>query len=67
MNTRARRCGFTVAQPTLRVARVLDRRARTSASEASATEPATSPVIGQYRSTLRPDVPATCFPPMKWP
>ncbi len=66
MNTRARRCGFTVAQPRC-ASRAFSTAARTSSAEASATEPATSPVMGQNRSALRPDVPATCLPPMKWP
>ncbi len=66
MNTRARRCGFTCAQPTC-ASRAFSTAARTSASEASATDPATSPVMGQNRSTLWPDVPATCLPPMKCP
>ncbi len=66
MKTRARRCGLTAAQPTW-AARAFSTAARTSSAEASETCPATSPVMGQNTSAVRPDVPATCLPPMKCP
>ena len=66
MNTRARRCGFTAAQPTCAV-RAFSTARRTSSADASATWPATSPVMGQKISAVRPEVPATCCPPMKCP
>ena len=46
MNTRARRCGFTAAH-LIWASRAFSTAARTSSTEARATEPFTSPVMGQ--------------------
>src|SRR5262249_15386205 len=64
--TRARRCGLVAAQAGCAVA-ALATAAATSARLAKATLAWISPVLGLNTSPKRPDAPATCLPPMKWP
>src|SRR6202451_2012876 len=66
IKTRARRCELTAAQPSC-AALAFSTAARISALEASATLARTVPSIGWKTSLLRPDLPATCLPPMKCP
>src|SRR5262245_36231929 len=64
--TRARRCGLVVAQAGC-AASALAMACSTSDFLAKLTLACTSPVLGLNTSPLRPDVPATFLPPMKWP
>src|SRR5215467_702933 len=64
--TRARRCGLVVAQPGCAAA-ALAIACSTSARLANATLAWISPVLGLNTSPKRPDAPAICLPPMKWP
>ena len=64
--TRARRCGLVAAQAGC-AALAFSTAWRSSAFEASATWPMTSPVIGWKTSANRPEVPGTSWPPMKCP
>ncbi len=64
--TRARRCGLVAAQAGW-AAWALAIAAPTSLLLASATLACTSPVLGSKTSPVRPEVPLTVFPPMKWP
>ena len=66
ISTRARRCGLTAPHPSCALA-AFSTAARTSAFEASATCARTVPSIGWKTSAVRPDLPATCLPPMKCP
>src|ERR1700716_4357860 len=64
--TRARRCGLVAAQAGC-AASALAIACSMSALLAKATLACTSPVLGSNTSPLRPELPATVFPPMKWP
>src|SRR5262245_32516918 len=64
--TRARRCGLVVAQAGC-AASALAMACSTSDFLAKLTLACTSPVLGLNTSPLRPDVPTTFLPPMKWP
>ena len=64
--TRARRCGLVAAQAGC-AASALAIACSTSDLLAKATLACTSPVLGLNTSPLRPEAPATCLPPMKWP
>src|SRR5262245_58276933 len=64
--TRARRCGLVAAQAGC-AASALAMACSTSDFLAKLTLACTSPVLGLNTSPLRPDVPATFLPPMKWP
>src|SRR5262249_42314141 len=64
--TRARRCGLVAAQAGC-AASALAMACSTSDLLAKLTLACTSPVLGLNTSPLRPDVPATFLPPMKWP
>ena len=65
-STRARRCGLVAAQAGC-AASALAIACSTSDLLAKATLACTSPVLGLNTSPLRPEVPATVLPPMKWP
>ena len=64
--TRARRCGLVAAQAGC-AASALAIACSISALLAKATFACTSPVLGLNTSPLRPELPATVLPPMKWP
>ena len=61
-----RRCGLVAAQAGC-AALAFSTAARSSAADASATLARTVPSMGCMTSCLRPLVPATRLPPMKWP
>ena len=65
ISTRARRWGLVAAQAGW-AALAFSTAARTSALEASGTREICSPVMGCQPCVKRPEVPATCLPPMKW-
>ena len=65
ISTRARRCGLVAAQAGWAAA-ALSTAAESSAGLASGTRACTWPVLGSDTSAKRPEVPATCLPPMKW-
>src|SRR5262245_41021293 len=64
MSTRARRCGLVAAQAGC-AALAFSTAAATSAFDASGTLARSDPSMGWNTSPKRPEVPFTCWPPMK--